>query len=150
MYRYIILFTYPLLFAACALAAYQTRKLSRNFPSDAWIFKRKLTLGFALFQVYGLVRTFTVHRTFTWSDPIYVLGLLVFFVGLNRFDWLLLRDARALRAKAIKVLIPPPPVSGDLPPEFWKQAFTDVVRENIKPEYLVEVDLVESNGEQFI
>lgn len=142
MYRYILLSIYPLLFAACATAAYQTRKLSRNFPSQAWIFKRKLTLGFALFQVYGLIRTFTVHRTFTWADPIYILGLLIFFIGLNRFEYLLLKDVRGLRLKAIKVFIPPPPASGDMPPEYWQETFTNVVRQNIKPEYLVEIEPV--------
>lgn len=99
-------------------------------------------LGFAMFQLYGMVRVFTVQRTFTWADPIYVMGLLVFFIGLNRADSLLLRDARGIRAKAIKVFIPPPPVSGDMPPEYWRETFTDVVRRNIKPEYLVEVEPV--------
>lgn len=148
MYRYIIIAIYPLLGAACGLAAYQTRKLSRDFPSDAWTFKRKLTLGFALFQVYGLVRTFTVRRTFTWADPIYVLGLLVFFIGLNTFDYLLRRDVRGLRLKAIKVFIPQPPISGDLSPEFWEQKITEVVRTNIKPEYLVEIKRVTTVEEE--
>lgn len=143
MYRYIILAIYPLLFVACAIAAYQTRRLSRNFPSVAWTFVRRLMFGFMVFQVYGAIRILTVHRVFTWVDPIYVIGVLVFCVGLIRFFYLLLQDAKGLRTKAIKVIVPALPLSGDLPPEFWRQTFTEVVRENIKPEYLVEVELLE-------
>lgn len=102
---------------------------------------RRLMLTFMLFQIYGIVRIATVHRTFTWADPIYVIGVLFFCVGLNWFTYSLLQDARGLRAKAIKILVPLPPVSGDLPPEFWRQTFTDVVRQNIRPEYLVEVEV---------
>jgi len=142
MYRYVILAIYPLLFGACTLAAYQTRKIARNFPSESWTLRRRFMLGFAMFQLYGMVRVFTVQRTFTWADPIYVIGLLIFFIGGNRADSLLLKDARGIRLKAIKVFIPPPPVSGDLPPEFWEQKFTEVVRTNIKPEYLVEIEPV--------
>lgn len=144
MYRYIIIAVYPPMCVVCALAAYRSRLLSRNFPSEAWLFKRHLMVGFALLQVYGAIRVFTVNRVFTWADLIYLTGLLLFCLGLDRFDRLLLRDARGLRAKAIKILVPLPPASGDLPPEFWKQVFTEVVRQNIKPEYLVEVELVDS------
>lgn len=99
-------------------------------------------LGFMVFQTYGAVRIATVHRVFTWADPIYLIGLLVFFAGMNYFNHLLLKDAKTLRLKALKISIPMPPVSGDLPPEHWERVFTKIVRNNIKPEYLTEVEVV--------
>lgn len=142
MYRYVILAIYPLVVASCALGAYQTRRISRSWPSAAWTLKRRLMLGFMVFQAYGAVRIATVHRVFTWADPIYLIGLLVFFVGMNYFNWLLLNDAKAMRVKALRISLPIPPVSGDLPPEHWERVFTRIVRENIKPEYLTEVVIV--------
>jgi hypothetical protein len=139
MFRYFIIAIYPLLFVVCAVGAFQTRRLSRNFPSRAWMLMRRLMLGFMVFQVYGIVRTATVVRVFTWVDLVSPFGVLMFCFGLTQFARLLLQDARGLRAKSIKVFIPPPPISGDLPPEVWEQKLEDVVRRNIKPEYLVEI-----------
>lgn len=142
MYRYIILAIYPLLVASCAMGAYQTRRISRSWPSTAWTLKRRIMLAFMVFQVYGAIRILTVHRVFTWADPIYLIGLLGFFVGLNYFNYLLLKDAKAMRVRALKISIPVPSVSGDLPPEYWEKVFTKIVRENIKSEYLTEVELL--------
>lgn len=142
VYRYIILAIYPLLVVSCIWGAYQTRRISRTWPSTAWTLKRRVTLAFMVFQVYGAVRIATAHRVFTWADPIYLIGLLAFFAGMNKFNYLLLKDAKAIRLKALRVLVPLPPASGDLPPEHWEKVFTQIVRQNIKPEYLTEVEIV--------
>lgn len=112
MPRYFILALYPLIFALSVLAVYQARKLERIYPSTAWTLKRKFMLAFMFFQVYGVIRTSTVVRTFSWIDPIYLIGVLILCVGLNWFDWLLLRSARGIREKAAKMVIDPPS-SGD-------------------------------------
>lgn len=137
MPRYIIIAIYPLLLIASGVAIYQTSKLSRDFPTPAWIFKRRMLAVFMLFQIYGIVRTWTVVRTFTWIDPIYLLGVLVLCAGLIQFDRLLLRDARSLRLRAAKILATPAvPVSGEMPPDFWSKEFRQAIRDTIKDEYL--------------
>ena len=105
MFRYVILTIYPLLFLASALAVYQTSKLAKVFPSRAWAFKRKLMFVFMVFQVYGVMRTWTVNRVFTWADPIYLVGVLILCIGINWFERLLLKDARSLRSKAARPMV---------------------------------------------
>lgn len=136
MPRYVILSMYPLVFVALVYAAWQSRKLSRDYPSTAWTFKRRLMIVFMVFQVYGTIRTWTVVRVFTWYDPIYISGVMGFFVGLNWFEYLLRRDARGLRGKASKLALDSPPQSGELPPDFWSKEFRRAVRDCIKEEFL--------------
>lgn len=97
-------------------------------------------LGFMLFQAYGVVRIATVHRVFTWADPIYLIGLFAFFLGMNYFNQLLLRDAKMIRVKALRLSIPVPLASGEMPPEYWDDRFLlkarQAIRDEIKPGFL--------------
>lgn len=113
MLRYLLLSLFPLIFVLALVAAIQTYKLSRSFPSSAWILKRWLMIGFMLWQAYGFVSVWLGYRG-------YLFGVLGLFVGLNVFDYLLIRDGRTLRAKVLK-FDARDPLSGDMPPEFWSQ-----------------------------
>lgn len=137
MPRYVILSMYPLVFVALVYAAWQTRQLSREYPSSAWLLKRRLMIFFMLFQGYGMVRTWTVVRVFTWIDPIYLFGVLIFLVGLNMFDLLLRRSAKGMREKAAKFSAQASaPQSGEMSPDFWSKEFRRAIRDCIKEEFL--------------
>lgn len=137
MPRYFILSMYPLLFGASVLAAHQSRKLSHHFPSRAWTLKFRLMVFFMLVQIFGSVKLLFTVREYHWIDCVYLACVLIFFLGVNYFDYLLLSDYRKLRTRLAKVaLIPVVPLSGDLPPDFWVKTFTAVVRGNVRDEFL--------------
>lgn len=128
MFQYVILSLFPLIFLASIVAAIQTYKLSRSFPSSAWTLKRWLMLGFMGWQGYGFGSVWLGYRG-------YLFGVLSLCVGLNVFDYLLLRDGRTLKSKLLK-LHARAPVAGDMSPEFWQKEFRQAVRDEIRPEFL--------------
>lgn len=133
--RFVIFATYPLLFVASGAAAYQTRRLARYLPSKAWSWKLKLMTFFMLAQIFGAGKLWLIPRDFKWIDCMYLICVLLFSLGLNYFDYLLLRDYKHFRA-SISRLPKTETQSGEMPPDFWRQEFRQAVRDEIRPEFL--------------
>lgn len=133
--RLIVLTVYPLLLIASLYAAFQTRKLARALPSPAWVTKRRYMIFLAAVQVFGFTQNIIFSRQASWMGAIYFCGTLIFVFGLNRFDAALIKSDAALR-RFVSDLPIAPESSGELPPEFWRQTFSEVVRENVKDEFL--------------
>lgn len=136
-----ILSTYPLLFAASVVAAYQTRLLAKYIPSAAWSWKFKIMLWFAILQVFGAIKLWNTYRHFEWIDCIYLTGLTAFFLGQNWFYHLLLKDKKSMFTKAVRwssrAL-----AAGEMPPEYWQEQYVisarKALREVVKPEFLIQ------------
>lgn len=137
--RLIVLTIYPLLAIASTYAALQARKLARFAPSQAWTTKRRNQLFFVAVQVFGLTQNVIFSRQASWMGAIYFSGILCYCLGLNRFDYLLLRDSKRIRLRAA-AMVDLPTTAGDMTTDYWQQSHYDqsvkAIKDWIKPEYL--------------
>lgn len=133
--RFIVLAIYPLLLLASAYAVYQSRKLAKVLPSRAWTLKQRVMIFFMAAQVFGIGQNLYFHRPSTWTGAAYFSCTLVFCLGLNWFDYSLLQTNKRLRAR-IATLSDPTPLSGEMPLDYWRKTFGEVIRENVKDDFL--------------
>lgn len=134
--RLIVLAIYPLLLLAAALAAYQTRLLAQAMPSQAWNVKVKVMIFFAGVQVYGFAQNIIYSRQSNWTGAGYFTCTLVFLLGLNWFDYCLLKSYKRMRARAAAMI--DLPTSGELSIEEWQKQATLIVEAAIRNTLKVE------------
>lgn len=128
--HFAVLCIYPLLIIASICVIIQCRRLAKAFPSKAWTFKTWLMAGFGAWQLYGMWQSYWFARP-TWWGVVSFGGQLLFFIGLNVFDWLLLDSYRHLRAR----------IRSKAPEALTTETQEDVaqaIRHTVKPELLNE------------